>query len=62
VHKHPYLLLAVTSSRLKTTGPDGTLAIEVVKAGDSRWVNAKGPHTIANAGSADGQIVEIEMK
>jgi len=61
-HEHPYILLAVTSSQLKTTASDGTSAIEVVKAGDSRWVNAKGPHTIANAGSADGQIVEIELK
>lgn len=62
VHEHPYILLAVTSSQLKTTAPDGTSAIEAVKAGDSRWVNAMGPHTIANAGSADGQIVEIELK
>jgi quercetin dioxygenase-like cupin family protein len=62
VHEHPYILVAVTSSRLKTTAPDGTSAIEVVKAGDYRWVTAKGPHTLANAGSADGQIVEIELK
>jgi hypothetical protein len=61
-HEHPYILLSVTTSRLKTTAPDGTSAIDVVKAGDSRWVNAKGPHTLANAGSADGQIVEIELK
>ena len=62
VHEHPYILVAVTSSRLKTTAPDGSSATEMVKAGDSRWVNAKGPHTLANAGSADGQIVEIELK
>jgi hypothetical protein len=62
VHEHPYILLAVTSWRLKTTAPDGTSAIEVCKAGDSRWVFAKGPHTLANAGSADGQIVDIELK
>jgi quercetin dioxygenase-like cupin family protein len=62
VHEHPYILLAVTSSRLRTTTPDGTSAIEVVKAGDSRWVNTKGPHTVANAGSADGLIVEVELK
>ncbi len=62
VHEHPYILVAVTSSRLKTTAADGTSAIEVVTAGDSRWVNAKGPHRLANAGSSDGQIVEIELK
>ena len=62
VHEHPYLLLAVTTSRLKSIAPDGTSAIEVVEAGDFRWVNAKGLHTLANAGSSDGQIVEIELK
>jgi FMN-dependent NADH-azoreductase len=39
-----------------------SLRTVVVEAGDSRWVNSKGPHTLANAGSADGQIVEIELK
>jgi hypothetical protein len=36
VHEHPYILVAVTSSRLKTTAPNGTSAIEVVEAGDPR--------------------------
>ena len=54
VHEHPYILLAVTPLRLKTTAADGTSAIEMVKAGDFRWVNANGPHTLANTGSADG--------
>lgn len=61
-HEHPYALLAVTPLRLKTTTADGSSSIEDFKAGDCRWVNTETPHTLANAGSADGQIVEIEMK
>ena len=61
-HENPYVLLAVTSLRLKTTAADGSSSIEEVKAGDCRWVNTKAVHTLKNAGSAEGQIVEIEMK
>jgi len=60
VHEHPYIVLAVTPMRL--TAADGTSALEVFKAGDFRWVNAKGPHTLANSGSSGGHFVEIEMK
>jgi quercetin dioxygenase-like cupin family protein len=61
-HENPYVLLAVTSLQLKTTPADGSSSIEEVKAGDCRWVNTKAVHTLKNAGSAEGQIVEIEMK
>lgn len=61
-HEHPYVLLAVTSLRLKTTAPDGTSSIEEVMAGDCRWMSTKGVHTLTNAGGTEGQIAEIEMK
>jgi hypothetical protein len=61
-HEMPYALLAVTNLRLRTTASDGTATIDDLKAGDVRWVNSKGVHTLTNAGSSDGQIVEIEMK
>jgi hypothetical protein len=61
-HENPYLILAVTPLRLKTTAPDGSSSVEAVKAGDFRWVNTKGVHTLINAGSTEEQIVEIEMK
>jgi beta-alanine degradation protein BauB len=61
-HEHPYVLLAVTSLRLKTTAADGTSSIEEIKAGDCRWVSTKTVHTLTNAGTSEGQIVEIEMK
>jgi len=61
-HDLPNALLAVTNVRLKTTAQDGTSTIDDVKAGDVRWVNSKAVHTLTNAGSSDGQIVEIEMK
>jgi hypothetical protein len=61
-HRHPYVLLAVTPVRLKTTTPDGNASVEDFKAGDYRWVDTTVPHTLSNAGGAEGQIFEIEMK
>lgn len=61
-HENPYLLLAVTSLRLKTIASDGSSSIEELKAGDFRWITTKGVHTLINAGSTEAQIVEIEMK
>jgi len=61
-HEKPYIILAVTPLRLKTIAPDGNSSFEEVRAGDCRWVNAKGVHTLMNAGNTEGQIVEIEMK
>ena len=61
-HENPYVLLAVTSMRLKTIAPDGSSSTEELKAGDCRWVDTRGVHTLMNTGSAEGQIVEIEMR
>ncbi len=61
-HEMPYAILALTNLRLKTTAPDGTSTINDLKSGDVQWVNSKAVHTLTNAGSSDGQIVEIEMK
>lgn len=61
-HEHPYLLLAVAPLRLKMTTADGMSSTEDLQAGDCRWENTKNTHTLANTGSSDGQIVEIEMK
>lgn len=61
-HERPYLILAVTPMLLKMTGPDGSSMTHEVKAGDFHWVDAKVTHTLVNAGTAEGQIVEIELK
>jgi quercetin dioxygenase-like cupin family protein len=61
-HERPYLILAVTPLQLKMTGPDGASMTHEVKAGDFHWVDAKVAHSLANAGTAEGQIVEIELK
>jgi len=61
-HERPYLILAVTPLQLKMTAPDGSSMSHEIKAGDFHWVDAKVTHTLANAGSAEGEIVEIELK
>jgi len=61
-HERPYLILAVTPLQLKMTGPDGSSFTHDVKAGDFHWVDTRVTHTLTNAGSTEGQIVEIEMK
>lgn len=61
-HERPYLILAVTPMQLKMTGPDGSSMTHEVKPGDFHWVDASVIHTLENAGSAEGEIVEIEAK
>ena len=61
-HERPYVILAVTPMELKMTAPDGNSMSHEIKAGDFHWVDAKVTHTLANAGSAEGEIVEIELK
>lgn len=61
-HDRPYLILAVTPMQLKMTGPDGSSMTHEVKAGDFHWVDTNVTHTLANAGTTEGQIVEIELK
>jgi quercetin dioxygenase-like cupin family protein len=61
-HERPYLILAVTPMQLKMTAPDGSSMTHEIKAGDFHWVDSKVTHTLANAGSAEGEIVEIELK
>jgi quercetin dioxygenase-like cupin family protein len=61
-HEPPYVILAVTPFQLKMTGPDGSSMTHEVRAGDFHWVDTKVTHTLANAGTSPGQIVEIELK
>lgn len=61
-HRRPYLILAVTPFRLKMIGPGGTSQSEDVKPGDFHWIDANVTHALANEGSGEGQIVEIELK
>jgi mannose-6-phosphate isomerase-like protein (cupin superfamily) len=44
------------------SSPDGQSSEHEVKAGDFHWVSTKVTHSLANAGSSEGQIVEIELK
>jgi quercetin dioxygenase-like cupin family protein len=61
-HVRPYLIVATTDLNLKMTSPDGQTSTHEVKRGEFHWVDAKVTHSLANAGSAAGQIVEIELK
>jgi mannose-6-phosphate isomerase-like protein (cupin superfamily) len=61
-HQRPYLIVAVTPMHLKMIAPDGTSRSEGVKPGDFHWVDAKVTRALANDGTSEGQIVEVEMK
>ena len=61
-HERPYLIISATPLVLKMTDPEGKSFTHEVKAGDIHWVDAKVAHTLANEGTAEGQIVEIELK
>lgn len=61
-HTRPYLIVAVTPMQLRMTAPDGKSGSEAVQAGDFHWVNVPVTHSLANDGTAGGQIVEFELK
>jgi hypothetical protein len=44
------------------TGPDGKSSAHQVKAGDFHWVDGNVTHSLTNEGSAEAQLVEIELK
>ena len=61
-HVRPYLIVSTKGFMLNMTSPDGQSSAHEVKAGDFHWVNTKVTHSLANVGSTEGQIVEIELK
>jgi quercetin dioxygenase-like cupin family protein len=61
-HERPYLIISATPMVLKMTGPDGKSMTHEVTAGDFHWIDAKVTHSLTNAGTTAGTIVEIELK
>lgn len=61
-HVRPYLIVATTGFTLKMTSPNGQSLTHELKRGDFHWVDTKVTHTLANVGTAAGQILEIELK
>jgi quercetin dioxygenase-like cupin family protein len=61
-HERPYLIVAATGFNLKMTAPDGQSAAHEIQPGDFHWVTSKVTHSLANTGTGEGQIVEIELK
>src|SRR5882762_553843 len=61
-HGRPYLIVAATEITLKMKAPDGLSLTYDLKRGAFHWVDNKVTHTLANLGSGEGQILEIELK
>lgn len=61
-HRRPYLVVAATPMQLLMQAPDGGAFEHAVVAGDVHWVDVPVTHALANRGTADGTIVEIEVK
>jgi quercetin dioxygenase-like cupin family protein len=61
-HERPYLIVAATQFELKTIAPDGQSFTHEIKPGYFHWVTTKVTHAMANAGTGEGQIIEIELK
>ena len=61
-HERPYLIVAATGFNLKMASPDGQSLTHEIKPADFHWVTTKVTHTLANAGTGEGQIIEIELK
>jgi quercetin dioxygenase-like cupin family protein len=62
-HTRPYLIMAVTPFKLTMTGQDGKSMTHEVKPGDVHWIEGEAvTHTLNNAGTTEGQIVEVELK
>jgi quercetin dioxygenase-like cupin family protein len=61
-HDRPYLIVAATGFNLRMSAPDGQTVTHEIKPGDFHWVTTKVTHSLANEGTGEGQIVEIELK
>jgi quercetin dioxygenase-like cupin family protein len=61
-HVRPYLIVASKGFMLKMSAPGGQSMTHEIKPGDFHWVDSKVTHSLANAGTTEGQIVEIELK
>jgi quercetin dioxygenase-like cupin family protein len=61
-HVRPYVIVSATALNLKMTAPDGQSLSEELKPGDYHWVDSKVTHTLANVGTSEGQILEVELK
>ncbi len=61
-HERPYLIVAASGFPLKMSGPDGQTSTHEIERGDIHWVDSKVTHSLSNAGTGEGQIIEIEMK
>ncbi|HXX99700.1 MAG TPA: hypothetical protein VEI54_02195 [Candidatus Limnocylindrales bacterium] len=61
-HERPYLIVAVGKMTLKMSSPDGQSSSHEVQSGDFHWLDTKVTHSLTNAGTGEGQIIEVELK
>jgi len=62
IHVRPYLIVSATAFKPKMTAPDGQSLTPDLKPGDFHWVDTKVTHALGNVDSAEGQILEMELK
>ncbi len=60
-HTRPYLLVAATPIRLEASGSGGPRT-EALKPGDFRYLTGTAAHTLANGGTGQGIVVEVELR
>jgi quercetin dioxygenase-like cupin family protein len=61
-HTRPYLRIAATAISLGAAGPGGDSRLDRLEAGALQWVDSKETHTLINAGSQKGILVEFEVR
>jgi quercetin dioxygenase-like cupin family protein len=61
-HARPYLLVAATDAKLRTTFAGGSSKRRFMKAGEMEWVEKSSTHTFINRGRRKVILVEFELK
>jgi quercetin dioxygenase-like cupin family protein len=61
-HEYDYVVVPLTTGRLKLIGPDGAETFSDLNAGQSYFRQAGAEHNVVNASDGAFAFVEIELK